>query len=40
MKEQVKIKMTGSKGASVIEPVGDDLNFSFLLMPLRDFGDE
>ena len=38
--EQVKIKMTGSKGASVIEPVGDDLNFSFLLMPLRDFGDE
>lgn len=38
--EEVRIKMTNAKGACVIEPVGDDLNFSFLLMPLRDFGDE
>ena len=38
--EEVKIKMTSAKGACVVEPVGEDLNFSFLLMPLRDFADE
>jgi hypothetical protein len=32
--------MTSAKGACVVEPVGEDLNFSFLLMPLRDFADE
>lgn len=38
--EEVKIKMTSAKGACVVEPLGEDLNFSFLLMPLRDFADE
>ena len=33
--ENVEMKMTSSTGACIIEPVGDSMNFSFLLMPLR-----
>lgn len=33
--EEFILKMNNPIGACVIEPVGDDLNYSFLLMPLR-----
>lgn len=33
--EEVILKMNSPLGACIIEPVGDDLNYSFLLMPSR-----
>ena len=33
--EEVVLKMNTPIGACIIEPVGDDMGFSFLLMPLR-----
>lgn len=33
--EEVILKMNSPLGACIIEPVGEDLNYSFLLMPSR-----
>lgn len=33
--EEVILKMNNPIGATIIEPVGEDLNFGFLIMPLR-----
>ena len=33
--EEVVLKMNTPIGACIIEPVGEDMGFSFLLMPLR-----